>query len=147
VITARVRFNQRSANVLVDSASKKAMRSLVPIATDAAKETIKYLKGYVDADLGMQFTADGRPMHPGKWGDITFELMKGYRFRVEHTADLKVKVVLGNDSDHARWVEQRMGRYVVTGVISRHGPFEHFLREAMAKRQGWRMNHYGARGG
>lgn len=62
-----------------------------------------------------------RPAHPGGWSDVEGDLRDSYYARVEK-ADTGWRLVIGNRSGHAAYVEAMDGLFVVTGIFAENGP-------------------------
>lgn len=80
---------------------------------------------------GPQITRADRPVHPGGWADISFDLMNSYAYEVtklENGAEL----ALLNTSDHAIFLELRNGYFVLSGITEAGGPVDLALRRAVA---------------
>lgn len=63
----------------------------------------------------------GRPAHPGGWSDVEEDLRDSYYARVE-AGSSGWKLVVGNRSGHAAYVEAMDGLFVVTGIFEPNGP-------------------------
>lgn len=64
----------------------------------------------------------GRPAHPGGWSDVEGDLRDKYYARVEKAPTGGWRLVVGNRSDHAVYVEAMDGLFVVTGIFDVKGP-------------------------
>lgn len=78
-----------------------------------------------------------RATHPGGWADVSGDLMRKYKYRVENDGDAwRLSII--NNSDHAVYVEAMDGFFVVNGVLDQGGPVHKALIKAMAKiTPGW----------
>lgn len=83
-----------------------------------------------------------RPTHPGGWADITGDLMRKYKFRIELDGDAW-RLLIINSSEHAVYVEARDGLFVVQGVTDPGGPVHKALQHAINKlAPGWKLESY-----
>lgn len=71
-----------------------------------------------------------RPAHPGGWADVEFDLRDRYYARVDWAGD-GWRLIVGNRSDHAVWVEARDGMFVVEGIMEPGGPVSQSIAKAM----------------
>lgn len=72
----------------------------------------------------------GRPVHPGGWGDKTFNLRDSYFWEVQREPGHWVLLV-GNTAPHAHLIEAIDGMFVVRGITEPGGPVEAALRQAV----------------
>lgn len=63
-----------------------------------------------------------RPAHPGGWSDVENDLRDSYYGRVEIAESGGCRLIIGNRSGHAAYVEAMDGYFVVTGVFAQGGP-------------------------
>jgi hypothetical protein len=121
------------------------------ILTLIKSDVINYLRGYTNLlkppreyEAKYMITKEGvrvkkpvthegwRPMHPGGWADVTFDLMKQYYTQLDEIPG-GWKLTIGNRSEHARYVEGRDGMFVVTGVMAPNGPVDRAIRLAFKR--------------
>lgn len=83
-----------------------------------------------------------RQTHPGGWADVSKDLMKKYKFRVDNDGS-GWKLSILNTSDHAIYVEAMDGLFVVRGVLDPGGPVHRALAKAIKKiTPGWQLQSY-----
>lgn len=90
---------------------------------EVGKVLIAYLKSYSKGER----KPDGRPTHPGHWGDVTYELRDSYEYEV-----VDGKLWLANTSGHAAYVEAMDGYFVLSGVGDSE-EFAYALRAGLRK--------------
>lgn len=73
-----------------------------------------------------------RPAHPGGWADVTNELAKGYRYKVELVGS-DWRLWITNITGHAVYVEAMDGYFVVSGALADGGPVDRALRLAIKR--------------
>lgn len=74
-----------------------------------------------------------RPAHPGGWSDVEGDLRDKYYGRVEVSPNGGHRLVIGNRSEHAAYVEAMDGLFVVTGVFQPGGPVMRALNKYLKK--------------
>jgi hypothetical protein len=67
-----------------------------------------------------------REAHPGHWADVTRDLVSKYGWTVAENT-----LVLFNESDHAVYLEERDGFFVLRGILEPGGVFERILVEVI----------------
>jgi hypothetical protein len=73
---------------------------------------------------------DWRPAHPGGWADVEYDLAEKYFSRLVWT-DGAWELILGNYSDHAVYVEQKDGFFVLESVLDPGGPVFRSIQRAI----------------
>jgi hypothetical protein len=71
-----------------------------------------------------------RPAHPGGWADVSYDLMRQYYTQLTWE-DGGWKLVVGNRSEHAIYVEAMDGFFVVHGILQKNGPVARSIRRAI----------------
>src|SRR4051812_20452932 len=80
-----------------------------------------------------------RLTHPGGWADVSGDLMRKYKFRVDNDGN-GWRLAIINNSEHAVFVEAMAGLFVVHGVLDPSGPVERALKKAMKQlTPGWQL--------
>ena len=111
----------------------RELRKIAGKAEEVFEETgrrvVEELRGFVGT------TEDGRPAHPGGWGDRTGRLASGYDYEVERGANGDVTLTLHNHASHASLLEAKDGYFVLRGADEPGGPIERAFRAAVARHQ------------
>lgn len=70
-----------------------------------------------------------RPAHPGGWADVSDDLRKKYYTRLDFVNN-GWRLTIGNNSEHAVYVEAMDGYFVVHGVLEPNGPVARSIKKA-----------------
>jgi hypothetical protein len=120
------------------SASDRAQMRAVLSAV--GEKVVEYLRS-LTSEMRPPARAGGaeRAAHPGHWADVTGELARGYRWRLEDTFD-GVQLILENDVGYAAYLEAHDGFFVLRGVADAGGPVSKAMQEVVSQlAPGWEV--------
>ncbi|HYC31116.1 MAG TPA: hypothetical protein VEB59_02450 [Gemmatimonadales bacterium] len=121
-------LDQVVANIALDTMAKLEL-----VLQQVGQETIDYLRSLTDEMRPPARAGEPqRQAHPGHWADVTSQLANSYRWEVQRTGD-SLRLRLANDAEHAVYLEQRDGFFVLSGVTEPGGPVETALRAVVAR--------------
>ena len=119
-----VEVDERSLEEEVARIEQETAASIERVLDRVGKRTVEILQGYVGE------TEDGRPAHPGGWGDRTGKLAAGYSYDVTRESDGWL-FELRNTARHAHLIEALDGYFVVRGATEPGGPVWVALAQAV----------------